>query len=104
MSIGIIGLIVVSFYGLAGLSIIALISILPFIRKKKLSEAQKHVFFRAGNYTLMILIFILILIFYFSDISINNIIVGENWFPLICLSIISIHGITGLLLMNAETE
>lgn len=100
--VGIIGLAIVIPYGFIGFSVIALFAIQPFIKEKKLSKNQKSVFNQASNYTLMLLFFVMIVIFYFSDISINSVIIGENWLPLICFSIFTLHGISGLFLIKAN--
>lgn len=86
--------------GSKGTVVFVLLAALPLImriNKTRIDERDLHVFYKAGNLTMGLMILFLILIYYSSDAVINGITVGSNWFQLSVGGFIFVHGLAGLI-------
>lgn len=101
-AVGIIAVAAVLFFGQKGMAALALFALLPLFSKKKFDEREYYLFYKTGNLTVGILIPLLVLINYFSDVTINNIAVGANWLSLSISLFMIAHGISGLVIFNKD--
>jgi cytochrome bd-type quinol oxidase subunit 2 len=90
-------------FGQKGMVALVLLSIYPLIKKKKeLDEREIQLFNKIGNLTAGITLFISVIIYYFSDIAINDLKIGENWLFFILSAFLISHGTTGLIVFNEK--
>ena len=101
LSVGLLVLIAVLFFGPKGMALFALLAIHPFVaKKKKLDERESQLFYKIGNYTAGFTLLASVTIFYFSDSLINGHTIGENWLYFVCSAFLISHGISGLALFR----
>lgn len=96
--VGIIMLIAVYLFGPKGLVALALLSAHPFIGKKKADERETQLFYKTGNYTAGATLLASIVVYYFSDSIVNEIVIGKNWLGLVLSAFLIAHGFFGLIL------
>lgn len=99
--IGITMLIAVLLFGTPGLVVLVLLSAHPFMHKK-MDETEKLLFYRVGNYTAGAVLVAAVIIFAFSEIAINGILLGQKWFGLLLAVFIGAHGAAGLFLSRKD--
>ena len=100
--VGIIMLVAVSMFGTKGIAALALLSLVVFVRPKKMDEREWLLFYRVGNFTAGASLLVAFIISSFSDVAINGIPIGQNWFGLLLAAFIGVHGAIGLILFREE--
>ncbi len=98
--IGIIGLITVLLFGNAGMAVSALLTVHPFIGKKKADERESQLFNKVGNVTAGATLLACIGIYFASEISINGNQIGDLWLVLAVMSFLIVHGGAGLIILK----
>lgn len=98
--VGVILLIAIFLFGTKGLAAMALLAVHPFIGKRKLDENEKLIFYKAGNYTAGATLLACIVVFYFSDATINGQSINKNWLGLVVSIFLISHGIAGVILFK----
>lgn len=91
-------LVAVFLLGAKGIAALALLFAHPFIGKKKADEREIQLFYKIGNYTAGATLLASVVVYYFSDSIINELVVGKNWFGLVLSAFLIAHGLFGLIL------
>lgn len=98
--VGLIGLIAVLLFGdVGGVSLVLFVFFPVIVRMKKADNPDENellLFYKTSNFTLILIFVALVLIYVFSDLTINGHMVGESWYLLSISSILFIHGMMGL--------
>ena len=101
--VGIILLVSVLIFGQKGMAVFALLAIHPFIKKKKkLDEREIQLFNKIGNFTAGATLLVSVLVYYFSDVVINGLTIGDNWLFYVLSAFLISHGISGLITFNKK--
>lgn len=105
--VGLIVILAILLFGNDGVISIILFALLPFLRRlfgnKKPDERELQMFYKIGNYTLIIIIAAVVLINKFSSTEINSHLIGTFWAPLTIASIFFGQGIIGIALYYRES-
>lgn len=100
-AVGLICFISVLILGTLGWSTFALFAFFPLVVRKSSpngpDERELELFYKVGNFALILIIAAIILIYFASDISVNGNLVGENWHFLSISAVLLLHGLSGLL-------
>ena len=103
LSVGIILLISVLFFGQQGMVAFALLTIHPFVsKKKKLDERETQLFYKIGNLTAAATLLASVAIYYFTDFIINGQKLGDFWLFYIVSAFLISHGVFGIITFNKE--
>jgi len=102
MSVGTIGIICVLIFGEKGMAALALMALLPLVirytkKKRKYDEREFQLFYRIGNYTMGILIFVIVLIDQLMRSGVNLI---SIWMPLSIGFFFLFHGLIGIIVLS----
>ena len=100
--VGIIGLIAVAIFGEVGIAAFALFAAQPFIGKKKLDEREYQLFYKVGNITAGLFLIACVIVYFYSDASVNGHQIGKIWLLWIVPAFIGIHGAAGLFIFKSE--
>lgn len=95
--VGIIMLIAVFLFGAKGILALVLLSAHPFVGKKKADEREIQLFNKIGNYTAGATLLASVVVYYFSDSVLNDLVIGNNWFGLVLSAFLISHGLFGLI-------
>jgi hypothetical protein len=98
--VGIILLIAIFLFGEKGFAAFALLAAQPFIGKKKADERESQLFNKVGNYTAGATLLACIIIYYFSDLAVNGMLVGQYWLGLVVAAFLMSHGVSGLIIFR----
>ncbi len=98
--VGVILLIAILLFGTKGLAAMALLAVHPFIGKRKPDENEKLIFYKTGNYTAGATLLASIVVFYFSDTTVNGQLISKNWLGFVVSVFIISHGIAGIILFK----
>ena len=98
--VGIILLIAIFLFGEKGFTAIVLLVAQPFIGKKKADERESQLFNKVGNYTAGTTLFACVLIYYFSDLTVNGQLIGQYWLGLVAAGFLMAHGASGLIIFR----
>lgn len=101
LAVGLLVIFAVLFLGAAGNTMFVLFAVLPAIMRKKKSkvdERELYVFYKAGNLTMGLMVLCLFIIHHFFDAVVNGNVVGDNWFPLSIGALLTVHGLSGLVM------
>ena len=99
--VGLIAILAILLFGKFGNAFFILFAALPLImriRKGKVDERELLVFYKAGNLTMGLMIVCLYLISYFFHSTINGNLIGDHWFSLSVASLLTAHGLSGLIM------
>jgi hypothetical protein len=100
--VGIIVLIAIFLFGEKGFAAVALLGAHPFIGKKKADERESQLFNKVGNYTAGTTLFACVLIYYFSDLKVNGLLIGQYWIGLVVAAFLMAHGASGLIIFREK--
>lgn len=100
MAVGLVGLVAVLFLGSKGMVALVLFAFFPLVVRKsgghRPDERELQLFYRAGNWTVVLIILSVLVIYLASPLIINGNRVGDNWYLLTVSSILIVHGLAGL--------
>ena len=100
--VGIILLSAVILFDVKGLAAGVLFAFQPFIGKKKADERESQLFYKVGNYTAGITLVASVIIYLFSDSTINGFLIEKNWLGLVIAAFLLSHGGSGLILFRKD--
>ena len=105
--VGLAVILAILFFGNEGVISILLFVLLPFLKLftgyKVRDERELQMFYKIGNYTLLIVIAAVVIINKFSSTELNNNLIGDFWAPLTIASIFFGQGIIGILLYYKDS-
>lgn len=99
--VGALAVIAILFLGNLGNTTFVLAVALPIImriKKTKIDEREFYVFYKAANLTMGLLLFCMLLINLFENLTINGHLIGANWLSLSVASLFVSHGLSGLIM------
>ena len=103
--VGILGVILIMFFGVKGTAIVALYAISVFLKsKREESIEEKLVFYKTNNITFVVVFLLLFLLFFIQDYPLftdNSLIVKDIWFYLFITLTLFVHGLTGLIMFKS---
>ncbi|MCB9249549.1 MAG: hypothetical protein H6613_13870 [Ignavibacteriales bacterium] len=95
--VGLAVILAILFFGNEGVISILLFVLLPFLKLftgyKVRDERELQMFYKIGNYTLLIVIAAVVIVNKFSSTELNNNLIGDFWAPLTIASIFFGQGI-----------
>ena len=110
LTVGIIGISAVLFWGEIGIVSFSLLAFYPFIGKGKNSlirwnrqewdEREYHLFYKTGNWSMIITLMALIIIYFGRNLSVNEHLVNDSWLILSINAFLFAHGLSGLIIFN----
>jgi hypothetical protein len=110
LAIGIIGIGAVLFWGEIGMATFSLLAFNPFIGKGKSSlvkwnrqkwdEREYYLFYKTGNWTMLITLVAMIIIYFCRNLSLNEHLVNDSWLLLSVNAFLFAHGLSGLIIFD----
>lgn len=98
--IGLAGIAAVLLFGNSGMTVLVLLVIYPFVRKKKVDERESQLFNKVGNITAILTLLACVGIYLASDWGVNGYKIGEHWLLLAVYSFLIAHGMAGLVIFK----
>ena len=100
--VGAILLSAILLFGEKGFAAIVLLAGYSFVRKKKNDEREIQLLYKVGNYTAAFSLLGAIVIFYFSNKTVNGYLINDNWLGLLVAIFLLSHSIAGLLIFRTK--
>ena len=100
--IGVVTLVSVLLFGPVGYASFSLMAFMVFFTKKKPDERELHLFYKAGNLTMGLMIVSLVLIDQLKNAMFGPVKVGDYWLSFAITSFLISHGASGLVYTYRE--
>lgn len=110
LTIGLIGIGAVLFWGEIGMVTFLLLAFGPFISMGKNSlirwnrqswdEREYQLFYKTGNWSIALTLLAMITIYFCRNLSVNEYLINDNWLILSVNSFLFAHGLSGLVIFG----
>ena len=102
--VGIIILLAIYLFGIAGFWAFLLLIIYPiFFKIKGFDERELLLLHQTATLTLSMILMVLILLYYFSGSNFGSINIGENWLQFAVLAFLITHGASGIYIFRQDS-
>lgn len=102
--VGLIGITAILIFGSRGMVALVLFAFFPVVVRKygghRPDERELQLFYRASNWTLVLIFLAVLAIYLASPLIINGYRVGDNWYLLTSAAILAVHGLSGLVVFR----